>query len=67
MDHPDFGRKKSTYIGFGMVAVCSVGLMILGEGSISVMLVMFLIIKIFITTTFMVNFLTHVDALPILS
>jgi uncharacterized membrane-anchored protein len=30
MDHPDIGRKKSTYIGFIMVAICSVILMLFG-------------------------------------
>jgi hypothetical protein len=55
MDHPDFGRKKSTYIGLGIVAICSVLLMLVDETNRYLLLGMFLLIKIFITTTFMVR------------
>lgn len=56
MDHPDVGRKKSTYIGFGFVTVLSVFLMMIQEDQTYLLLGMFLFIKIFITTTFMVHF-----------
>jgi hypothetical protein len=53
MDHPDLGRKKSTYIGFGVAGLCSAVLILLDEDQTYLMLSMFFIIKIFITTTFM--------------
>lgn len=28
IDHPNFGRKRSTYLGFGIVALCSLFLII---------------------------------------
>lgn len=56
MDHPDIGRKKSTYIGFAIVSFCCFLLILVGEGHTYLLLFMFFIIKIFITTTFMVIF-----------
>jgi len=56
MDHPDMGRKKSTYIGFGFVAIFSVFLIMIQENQTYLLLGMFLLIKIFITMTFMVLF-----------
>lgn len=53
MDHPALGRKKSTYIGFAVVGVCSAILMMLQEDQMYLLLAMFFIMKIFITTTFM--------------
>jgi hypothetical protein len=28
IDHPSFGRKRSTYLGFGIVALCSLFLIV---------------------------------------
>ena len=56
MDHPEMGRKKSTYIGFGFVTILSVFLMMIKEDQTYLLLGMFLFTKIFITTTFMVLF-----------
>jgi MFS family permease len=53
MDHPALGRKKSTYIGFAVVGICSAILMLLKEEQTYLFIAMFFIIKIFITTTFM--------------
>lgn len=50
------GRKKSTYIGFGFVTILSVFLMMIQEDQTYLLLGIFLFIKIFITTTFMVIF-----------
>lgn len=30
MDHPDIGRKKSTWVGFAIVALCSILLIVVG-------------------------------------
>lgn len=54
MDHPDVGRKKSTYIGLGFVTIFSLFLMMIQENQTYLMLGIFLLIKIFITMTFMV-------------
>lgn len=54
MDHPDMGRKKSTYYSFGFVTIFSVFLMMIQEDQTFLLLGTFLIIKIFITMTFMV-------------
>jgi hypothetical protein len=56
MDHPDIGRKKSIYWGYGITALCSLLLMIVGEDQTYMLLAMFFIIKIFITIVFMVFF-----------
>lgn len=67
MDHPDMGRKKSTYIGFGCAAIFSLLLMMISEDQTYLLLGMFLVIKILITMTFMVSFcvLYFIDALSI--
>lgn len=54
MDHPDVGRKKSTYVGLGFVTIFSLFLMMIQENQTYLLLGVFLLIKIFITMTFMV-------------
>ncbi len=54
MDHPNFGRKKTIYIGFFVIALCSLFLVIFGQDNILVLMIAFLVMKIFITVTIMV-------------
>lgn len=54
IDHPSFGRKRSTYLGFLILGLCSVFLIFFEQFSTLVLLGAFLIMKIFITITFMV-------------
>lgn len=64
MDHPDIGRKKSTYIGFAIVAASCIFLILISEEHSYILLFFFLVIKIFITTTFMVTFLSLRHFIP---
>ena len=54
MDNPMLGRKKTIYLGFFVIAVCSGFLLLIREDFIVVLMVLFLVIKMFITITIMV-------------
>jgi hypothetical protein len=54
MDHPNFGRKKTIYMGFFVIGLSSFLLIIFGEENIKVLMCSFLLMKVFITMTIMV-------------
>jgi hypothetical protein len=56
MDHPMLGRKKTIYLGFFVIAICSGFLLLIREDNIIALMVLFLVIKMFITITIMVIF-----------
>lgn len=54
MDHPNFGRKKTIYIGFFVIGISSCLLIIFGENNLTILMMSFLLMKVFITITIMV-------------
>lgn len=53
------GRKKTIYLGFFVIAVCSGVLLIIGEENVLALMALFLLIKMFITITIMVIFFNY--------
>lgn len=56
MDHPDFGRKRSVYLGYGVMFILSSSLIIFGESNMLFLMVVFVGLKIFSTSCFMVTY-----------
>lgn len=55
MDHPDFGRKRSLYLGFGIIFGLSIFVTLFGETYKFLLLMIFIGFKIFSSGCFMVK------------
>lgn len=54
MDHPEYGRKRSVYLGYSIMFVLSLMITVAGESNKAFLLVVFIGLKIFATGCFMV-------------
>ena len=55
IDHPSFGRKKTVIYLFLLIGLMNLLLLLFSSESNFVLLVVFVAVKVFITTCFMVN------------
>ena len=65
MDHPDIGRKKSVYYGFGIMLIVTCMILLFGEENKEILFLAFVVIKFIVSATFMVFYELIIDPIPL--